>query len=112
MTDPVLTFPCWASTPALSGETPEMTSLDLRLELRQNSWVSLTSAFPVGPDGIFWLKAGIVESFGEQAGWSSLFITCCCGPTVPPLCLPPKFTQLEAITPNVMELGGGTLRGN
>lgn len=38
-------------------------------------WPSLLLS--VGQDGVFWLKAGIIKSSGEQAGWGSLFIACC-----------------------------------
>ena len=59
VTDPVLTFLCWTSFPALSGKMPEMTYSDLHLELRQTD-VSLSPLLSC------WVRMGFLAQ-----GWNN-----------------------------------------
>ena len=59
VTDPVLTFLCWTSIPVLSGEMPEMTYLDLWLELRQ-------TAVSLSPLLSRWVRMGFLAQ-----GWNN-----------------------------------------
>lgn len=80
---------------ALSGEMPD-TRNDLfghAIGTQTDSYVPVTSTPPPGgPGWHFWLEAAIVKSFGEQAGWGSLFITHCDALN---FCLPPAIQMLK-----------------